>query len=116
MEKPKVYISGPISGMEREVYMRNFREREVFLQLEGLRVVNPTRVWACRWKWLWKILAGITSEHTIYRLTLLYDLWLLMRCDGIYMLDGWQQSRGARIEHAVAESMCKLIVDNRSFV
>lgn len=30
------------------------------------------------------------------------DLKLLLDCDGIYMLDGWQESKGAKIEHMVA--------------
>ena len=99
----KIYISGPISGLEREVYMRNFKESEVILQWEGLRVVNPTQLAPCRWPWLYKLLG--------YRLTLLYDLWHLMRCDGIYMLDGWQQSKGAKTERAVAEAFGLVIID-----
>ena len=48
-----------------------------------------------RWLWIYKVLG--------YRLTLLYDLWHLMRCDGITMLAGWEQSRGARLEKATAD-------------
>ena len=35
-------------------------------------------------------------------MTLLYDIWLLMRCKNIYKLPRWQQSRGANIESCVA--------------
>ena len=57
-------------------------------------VVNPVRVWACKFPWLYRLVG--------YRLTLLYDIWLLMRCTHIYKLPRWQQSRGANIESCVA--------------
>ena len=57
-------------------------------------VVNPVRVWACKFPWLYRMVG--------YRLTLLYDIWLLMRCTHIYKLPRWQQSRGANIESFVA--------------
>ena len=96
MEKQKrVYISGGMSGIPREQYMELFRRAEESLRAQGYRkIVNPIRVWACRWPWLYKIVG--------YRLTLLYDLWLLMRCDQIYKLPGWRDSKGANIESCVA--------------
>ena len=91
----RVYISGPMSGLEREHYLEIFKRAEQSLRAQGYtKVVNPIRVWVCRWPWLYRIVG--------YRLTLLYDLWLLMRCDLIYKLPGWQQSRGANIESCVA--------------
>ena len=91
----RVYISGPMSGLEMEQYMVLFRRAEQHLRDRGYqRIVNPIRVWACRWPWLYRIVG--------YRLTLLYDLWLLMRCDQIYKLPGWQLSHGANIESCVA--------------
>ena len=96
MEKTKrVYISGGMTGIPREQYIELFRRAEESLRAQGYRkIVNPIRVWACRWPWLYKIIG--------YRLTLLYDLWLLMRCDQIYKLPGWRDSRGANIESCVA--------------
>ena len=91
----RVYISGPMSGLDRELYLKMFRRAEQSLRSQGYtRVVNPIRVWACRWPWLYRIVG--------YRLTLLYDLWLLMRCDQIYKLPGWRDSKGANIESCVA--------------
>ena len=91
----RIYISGPISGIDRAVYLANFAERERALRAQGFDVLNPTRLPPSRWLWIYKVLG--------YRLTLLYDLWHLLRCDGITMLDGWQHSRGARLEKATAE-------------
>lgn len=91
----KVYISGPMSNLSREQYLEIFRRAEQSLRSQGYhKIVNPIRVWACRWPWLYKIVG--------YRLTLLYDLWLLMRCDLIYKIPGWKESRGANIESCVA--------------
>ena len=102
----KVYISGPMSNLTREQYMEIFRRAEQSLRSHGYsKVVNPIRVWACRWPWLWKILVGLTSEHTAYTLVLLYDLRLLSRCDLIYKMAGWRDSRGALIEGSVAYNL-----------
>ena len=91
----KVYISGPMSNLSREQYLELFKRAEQSLRSQGYhKIVNPIRVWACRWPWLYKIVG--------YRLTLLYDLWLLMRCDQIYKLPGWRDSKGANIESCVA--------------
>jgi hypothetical protein len=38
-----------------------------------------------------------------YKFTLLYDIWHLLNCDGIYMIDGWQESKGATIERNIAD-------------
>ena len=100
----RVYISGPMSRLDRELYLKMFRRAEQSLRSQGYtRVVNPIRVWACRWPWLYRILG--------YRLTLAYDLWLLSRCDAIYMVGtDWQQSRGARLERLKAIKWNKLIL------
>lgn len=91
----RVYISGPMSNLTREQYLELFRRAEQSLRAQGYtKIVNPIRVWACRWLWFYRIVG--------YRLTLLYDIWLLMRCDMIYKLPGWQESRGANIESCVA--------------
>ena len=84
-----------MSNLSRDQYMELFRRAEQSLHSQGYtKIVNPIRVWACRWPWLYRIVG--------YRLTLLYDLWLLMRCDLIYKLPGWRDSRGANIESCVA--------------
>ena len=94
--KKRVYISGPMSGLSREYYMKCFaeRERQIRLVHSDWEIVNPTKLAPCRWPWLYRLMG--------YRLTLLYDLWHLMRCDGITMLAGWEQSRGARLERMKA--------------
>ena len=101
----KVYISGPMSNLTREQYLELFRRAEQSLRSQGYRkIVNPIRVWACRWPWLYRLIG--------YKLTLLYDLWLLMRCDQIYKLPGWRDSKGANIESCVAYHFKIRLVSN----
>lgn len=92
-----------MSGVPREQYLEKFRRAEQSLRDWGYqRIVNPIRVWACRWPWLYRLMERVLGCDTAYYSTLLYDLLLLRRCDMIYKLTGWQQSRGANIESCVA--------------
>ena len=94
----RVYISGPMSGIPRNHYIERFQLVERLLRAEGYRkIVNPIRVWSCRFEWLYRIVG--------YRLTLLYDIWLLTRCQRIYKMPGWKDSHGAQIESCVAYNL-----------
>ena len=103
MSKRKVYLSGPMTGCARADYVRRFREAETILRRHGYGCINPCRVWACRWPWIYKAMEFCLGHSKAYALILAYDLLLLMtRADGIAMLQGWEQSRGARIENYTA--------------
>lgn len=90
----KVYIAGKISGLERDEYLANFAKAEELLRAIGYEPVNPTRFIVCRWQWLYRIVG--------YNLTLLYDLWHLLRCHHIYKIPGWHESHGANMESCAA--------------
>lgn len=63
---------------------------EKLLKDAGYEVVNPTKFFICRHLWAYRMLGYVP--------TLLYDLWRLSRCDLIYKIPGWQQSKGANVE------------------
>lgn len=84
----KIYISGPISGLPLETVYNNFTNAEVQLLEQGYEVVNPLN-------------NGLPSNAT-WEEHMRADLKLLLDCDAIYMLEGWEKSRGARIEYALA--------------
>ena len=92
--KKVIYISGAISGLPREEYMKRFADAEQELIKQGYKVLNPTKLLPSRHLWVYRLVG--------YKLTLLYDLWHLMKCNGIYMIDGWENSKGARLEMATA--------------
>lgn len=101
--KRKVYLSGPMTGIEPREYRRRFREAETILRRHGYGSINPCRVWVCRWPWIYRSMEYCLGHSKAYALILAYDLILLMtRADGIAMLPGWEQSRGAQIENYVA--------------
>lgn len=99
MNRKRIYISGAMTdrntGKVTDENIMAFHKAEVLLREHGYHhIVNPAKVWACRWHWLYKIVG--------YRLTLLYDLWLLLRCGCIYKIPGWRNSRGANVESCMA--------------
>lgn len=83
----KIYISGPISGLPLETVYNNFTNAEVELLEQGYEVVNPLN-------------NGLPTNAT-WEEHMRADLRLLLDCDAIYMLEGWEKSRGARIEYAL---------------
>jgi len=101
--KRKIYLSGPMTGIEPREYRRRFREAETILRRHGYGCINPCRVWPCRFPWLYRLMNALLGKRLTYAVILAYDLILLMtRADGIAMLPGWEQSRGARIENYTA--------------
>ena len=101
--KRRIYISGPMTGIEPREYRRRFREAETILRRHGYGCINPCRVWPCRFPWLYRLMNALLGGRLTYAVILAYDLILLMtRADGIAMLPGWRASRGANIENYTA--------------
>ena len=103
MSRRRIYLSGPMTGIEPREYRRRFRDAARILRRHGYGCINPCRVWACRWPWIYRAREWGLGKRLAYAVVLAYDLLLLMtRADGIAMLPGWQASRGAQIENYVA--------------
>jgi hypothetical protein len=95
MEKIKVYISGPISGIAD--YRANFADAEQELTGLGYEVVNPVTVGDA-------LMLRLKREPT-YDEYMADDLEELAKCDNILLLDGWENSKGARIEWNKAKEL-----------
>ncbi|MFW5632180.1 MAG: DUF4406 domain-containing protein [Acetivibrio ethanolgignens] len=80
----KIYISGPVSGT-KDANIR-FAAAEAALEAEGHEVINPVKV------------NGQLPEQTTYREYMNMSFMMLDMCDCIFMLKGWQESQGARME------------------
>lgn len=90
--KPRIYISGPCSGLPDSNYPA-FNAEAARLRAIGFRVENPAENPApINWHDEWQ---GYMRQ-AIRQMTL---------CDAIALLPGWQLSRGAMIEHRLAISL-----------
>ena len=86
--KIRVYISGPITGTKD--YAMRFAEAEAKLEKMGFSVFNPARVNA-------ELPESLGHEEYME-----ISMAMLGMCDGIYMLNGWRDSRGACREYGYA--------------
>jgi len=86
----KVYISGPMTGLP-DYNRAAFRKAEARLLSRGYDVVNPARVNLPE-----------SSEWIDY---MRHDIKMLMDCDGIATLPGWDESRGALTEVFLADRL-----------
>lgn len=104
--RKSVYLSGSMSSRTRKEYVEEFSLYERYLKEMGYKVVNPARFLTARWPWLYKLIGP--------RLVLRYDLVKMLNCDQVLMLPGWRQSRGARLEHSIANLWKMHITNNLS--
>jgi nucleoside 2-deoxyribosyltransferase len=86
----KVYISGAIAGHVLAERKAAFKAAERELAEMGFSPVNPFD-------------NGVPDEAH-WRAHMRADIALLVQCDMIYMLRGWELSKGAKLEHDVATS------------
>lgn len=87
-----VYISGPMRGYPEHNYPL-FNETAARLRSEGYEVVNPAENFAGR----------LDLEQKTY---LRKDVvQMATQCSAIYLLPGWQNSAGARLEYGVAVAL-----------
>ena len=84
----KIYIAGPMSGLP-DFNRAAFNHAHVLLGSKGHIILNPAL-----------LPDGLSQAEYM-------DICLAMlRCaDGIYMLEGWEHSAGARAENALAEKL-----------
>lgn len=88
----KIYIAGQITGLPLDEARGNFAEAEQKLKSMGYETVNPMSLerYHPDKKWI---------DYMIE------SLELLRICDGIYLMDNWHLSEGAKIEKMAAAKM-----------
>lgn len=93
------YISGPMTGYANYNY-ENFERIAQQLREQGRYVVSPHEH---------DVSVGVDFTNGISdakRIELLsWDLATLLTCYGAYFLEGWEKSKGATVEHAVARAI-----------
>ncbi|MDD3479980.1 MAG: DUF4406 domain-containing protein [Paludibacteraceae bacterium] len=89
MKKPKIYISGPMTG-KADYNRPAFETACQALDLLGFEPVNPHN-------------NGLPQSAS-YNEHLVKDIEILLTCDAIYLINGWTDSDGAQIECFVADN------------
>jgi hypothetical protein len=103
MQKPVIYIAGPYSGDTRLDVSENLWEavRAVYeiYEVGAMGLFTPLMT---------DVFAGEFLEETMLE----RDLWLLERCDAVYVIPGWQESEGAQVEVNHAKSLNLPVFDS----
>jgi hypothetical protein len=97
-EPLRIYICGPVMGTTD--YVQRFQQGALEVAELGHLPVNPLVVNT----------GVVDSDPESRRAGLIADIRTLLECDGIYMLDNWWDSRGARIEHTIAVGLGYLVL------
>jgi hypothetical protein len=102
-----IYIAGPMRGHYRFNYQA-FDDAKSMLRAAGWEVFNPVdfdrgidfhpEKLPEDTDWNDPAAIGFSIDDAITR-----DVAAIQQADAIYMLTGWQKSKGARAEHAIAE-------------
>ena len=92
----RIYLSGKITGREKDDYTRQFARAEQFYKSGGFDVVNPVKIGE-------EILKR--NPKATYSEIMAADLKALAECTHIVLLEGWEESKGAKMEKAEAEKM-----------
>lgn len=88
----KIYISGKITGLSQTEAFANFERAEMRINCFGFEAINPMKKVS-------------EQEGKSWKEYMLEDIAILWDCDAIYMLRNWEDSKGAKIERAIAEHL-----------
>jgi hypothetical protein len=102
----KTYLAGPMRNHACFNFPA-FDAAAADLRRQGITVISPAEIdrrdgfepAALPDNWDWRIL----PEGFDLRLAVKRDIETLVTCDAIHLLPGWENSKGARAERAVAE-------------
>lgn len=95
-----IYISGPITGRTPEEVQTAFGLAAEMIRAEGFTAINPADISGWRLSW--------TTYMHIAR-----EILISGEIDAVYMLEGWEGSRGATLERKWALSMGKPVYYER---
>lgn len=90
MKEKTIYISGKISGLHITQAEAHFMNAEIDLMYLGYEnIINPMKLVPY-------------DPNLTWHDYMVKDIGALLKCDAIFMLKNWGQSKGARVERAIA--------------
>jgi len=97
MATKRIYLAGPMTGYPGFNFDAFHRAAER-LKAAGWRVVDPSK--------------NFDGRTDLPRSTYLKaDVELLVQCDALALLPGWEQSRGAKMEYLLARELDLQVID-----
>lgn len=102
----RIYVAGPMKGLPNYNYGA-FDEVARILTLAGFHVENPAQIGRDLGVDPMLMPADHDWNETPKNFRILFkrDLEALSRCNALYLLDGWEKSKGATAERAVAVAL-----------
>ena len=92
----KIYVAGPMTGLPEFNYPAFFAAGEKLREM-GFEPVLPTATT--------DHIAPTEAKAKPWNFYVREALKILLECDGIYRLDGWENSKGAVLEYEVAKAL-----------
>ena len=92
----KIYISLPITGHDIEEVEASCIFASAVLRKKGHTPVSPLEL--------------DHRDPEDYEAVIGTDITALLLCDAVLLMEGWEQSKGCRLEHAAAEIYGKQIM------
>lgn len=86
----RIYVAGPMSNLP-DLNFPAFHTAAGQLRAAGYEVINPAEI--------------NPDPSTPWTACMRADIAQLVTCDAIYLLPGWERSRGAHVEFTLARSL-----------
>ncbi len=86
----RIYVAGPMTGYP-DLNFPAFHTAAAALRVRGHHVENSTEINA--------------DPKAPWLDCMRMDIARLVTCDAVYLLPGWEKSRGAKVEHGLAVGM-----------
>ena len=101
--KLKIYIAGPMRGLPDSNSPAFYDAEKFLLNKKVWEPINPARLDLETQLTTEELVTTFDAdEATFLKEAMKKDLEELFECDYVYMLQGWEKSYGARVEHALA--------------
>jgi hypothetical protein len=111
----KIYIAGPMTGIP-DLNFPAFHAEAARLRVLGYEVINPAEINGGADELVATAAMNAQQYQVHYRKCMANDIAALLACDGIALLPNWKASRGAKLEHHIAETLGMFAIEARGLL